>query len=408
MDRIEDLTNRLATLERSSRRHRLISGLLGCALLATIGIAATARQDVPEVLKTRRLEVLDAQGRLVLAADASERGGQLDIWNERGDNLVRIATNEFGGDWLMWNANGTPVISAYATPAGSDFMLWRGDGTIALAAQATADGGRVDAHAASGAAFYNLAAREGLAAMVMRNHEGKPAVRVQTAALGASVALMSEAEEPMLLARALEHGGELFLTKRGGQRVLSAGADRESGEGALVVADAQGRGRFIATGGGVAQWLDAEGRSILKAGAVGEEGRAGLQVLNSDAHAIVSLAASEHGEGRLNIADQDGTSVFSAESVHETGGSMALSNAAGTRLFAVGSREQGGLLNMMNARGVPIVMMGYAEETRGGGLSIRNGRGIRIFNVGTADQEHGELRLWDADGRRMRLLRPIE
>ena len=85
---------------------------------------------------------------------------------------------------------------------------------------------------------------------------------------------------------------------------------------------------------------------------------------------------------------------------------LTLSNAAGKRMFMAGTRPQGGLLNLMNAGGVPVFIAGYAESNRGGAMSIKNGRGIPVVSAGSTDSESGIVTVWDADGRKPRTLVP--
>jgi len=99
--RTPDVDARLARLEAElalargdARRARRTS----CALLCLAGaaaagglMAASQVARVEDVLRVRRLEVVGEGDKVVLLAQASETGGQLDLWSKGGTNTVRLA-----------------------------------------------------------------------------------------------------------------------------------------------------------------------------------------------------------------------------------------------------------------------------------------------------------------------------
>lgn len=389
---VEELEQRLAALEarfgRDRRRLRLLSAGLGCLLVAGIGIAASAHRPVRDVVQTNRLEILDNNGQLVLAAEGGQHGGQLDLWTSQGRNVLRLGTNEHGGDFVIWNVGGSTVASTYATQTGSDFLMWQADETIALTTQATGDGGRFDLHGGDGAAYCNVAARDGIAALLLRAREGSAGVRLQTAPQAASVALYGESGEPYLLSRAMSHGGELFVSNAKGQRIVSASAHRESGSGMLNIADAEGGARFTLAGetaGARAEWMDGEGRPLLRLGASADT-RGSIALLDEEGRTIGALSATETGEGRLRLLNKDGHMIFAVESVDDSGGRV----------------------HVMNAEGEPVIVLGYPDAESGAGISIHNSQSARVLHAGTDSEEHGEIRVFDAEGRRLRLIRSVQ
>jgi hypothetical protein len=56
-------------------------------------------------------------------------------------------------------------------------------------------------------------------------------------------------------------------------------------------------------------------------------------------------------------------------------------------MFAVASRPQGGLLNVMNSAGIPVVIAGFAEDDRGGAVSVKNGRGVQVPPLAQTEQK---------------------
>ena len=78
---------RIETIERSLRRWRKAAITL-CALLVVAGTMAASRQEeIPDVIKTRSLEVVNKDGEVVVAAHAQKNGaGILQVFHEPGDS----------------------------------------------------------------------------------------------------------------------------------------------------------------------------------------------------------------------------------------------------------------------------------------------------------------------------------
>ncbi len=121
MNTTETITRRLDRLEAELRRSQRRAGRYRdlCIALAAAGVVAAllaaARQDVADLLRIKRLEVVDNEGRLVLAASAGANGGQLDLWSPAGTNVLRASANEHGGDLAIWNNGGTNDFAVLAT-----------------------------------------------------------------------------------------------------------------------------------------------------------------------------------------------------------------------------------------------------------------------------------------------------
>src|SRR5690606_792417 len=123
-----------------------------------------------------------------------------------------------------------------------------------------------------------------------------------------------------------------------------------------------------------------------------------------DGRSVFFAAARPDGGGRVELGSETGAPMLTFDAAPGLGGQFSIMNQRGVRHFAVGAREHGGLLNIMNTNGTPVFIAGSGDEStgnsRGGGLTIRNGRGVQVFYAGPDAGEHGELEVWDADGRR--------
>ena len=128
---LQNLERRLGMLEcelaanrRSAGRCRTLCAALAISLAGMGCLAAsTIRDSLADVIQARRLEIVNADGKVVLAASATDTGGQLDVWTTKGRNVIRAGVNDQGGDFNLWSGAGTTLFSAFATPAGGEAGL---------------------------------------------------------------------------------------------------------------------------------------------------------------------------------------------------------------------------------------------------------------------------------------------
>jgi hypothetical protein len=348
MTDFKSIEDRLSTIERElafqrtlALRYRRFCAALVLLIAAGASLAATSAGSIAEVLQTRRLEVLDASGKLVFAASAGASGGQMDLWNAAGRNVMRASVNPSGGDLAIWNTAGTNVYGAFATATGGESALWTADGNRRVRSTGDDRGGRLEIYGSSG--------------------------NMSLAMTGADT------------------GGSVEVV---------------NGQGGLVAKLAS------ESGGGVARFFSGQSTEILAAGANTNGNGGVLHVANSQGDAVVTASAEGGGCGQFEVFNAQGNVDCSLIAVKDLGGSIALNSSTGKRTFAAASRPQGGLLNVMNSAGIPVVIIGYAEDNRGGAVSIKNGRGVQVLTAGTGENESGTLSVFDADGRKPRTLKP--
>lgn len=132
------LETRLLRLERERRLTRGL--LLGLALLLGGSWFQAATQPVQEVVRARRFELLDTEGR-PLAALLSDLNGNSKLWlhNAQGERSVSLGsdTDGDGGFWLN-NAQGKPSTFLGSDPNGGALWLNNAQGkkTIVLGSEA--------------------------------------------------------------------------------------------------------------------------------------------------------------------------------------------------------------------------------------------------------------------------------
>lgn len=130
---MDDLESRLASLERTTRRYRVA---LAVAVIACFAIGATAFDDnIPEVLRTRRLEIVDSTGAILFEASTDTDGGRA-IVRKRGGGGGMLFTNTEGGALALINAAGHVPFRAGLSSKGGLLVLTNSEDRLVLVAAA--------------------------------------------------------------------------------------------------------------------------------------------------------------------------------------------------------------------------------------------------------------------------------
>jgi hypothetical protein len=246
---------------------------------------------------------------------------------------------------------------------------------------------------------------------------------------GGLVSVHNTAQEPVAMIAAGDDGGSLMALRSDGQTAFHASAGETggaatvfnpdgrpivtieadpAGAGLLAVSDAEGAARCLAgvgPYGGSMQVLGAGDRPLVTTGANPAGGAGEVTVFNGAGQSVFTATAADDHCGRLDLALDDGRPVFTVNALKGNGAAMALLNASGQNLFLAGTRPEGGLLNVLNSRGVPVVIAGFSPDRRGGAVSVNNGRGLQVFHAGVTEDEDGIVRVWDAQQKHERKLK---
>jgi len=300
---VVNLESRLAQLEalvshqqRRLRTHRAIGVAAALLLSAGAMTAAVAQRTAPAVVQAQRLEIVSADGKLLMAAGAGVTGGRLEMIDNNGNVKVAAQAGASGGQFDLWNAAGRNVLRAGSNEHGGDIAIWNAEGRNVMGAYATA------------------------------------------------------------------HGGETALWGSDGKPLFKANAN-DTGPGGLLTVYAENGVRAFAAG------------------------------------------AETDGCGRIDVFNNANNAVFSVDGQKDLGCVMALSNNIGSRLFMLGTRANGGLMNVMNDRGDVMGMFGVAENGAGA-MTLRNSSGMEVVHAGTDESRDGIITVRDAANAMMRVMRP--
>jgi hypothetical protein len=402
--RLDRLETELAASTRRERRYRIgLSVTLGCVgVLALLAATDITRIDA---IRTHRLEILDSEGHVMLAAGTDAGGGRLDLWSASGANLIRLGANEHGGDLAIWNATGVNVAGAWATLTGGSVAAWNETGTrtATMAAsdrggtmtlEADADGSKIVLAAAattplaiidaSGVDRLTLAAE----AVTLRGEGGTGGMRMQLADGGGDLLCGSTT------IRLLAQGG--LDLQQGGQSILQASA--ADGETTLKLAAAEGHATMRA---GPHTALDLAGGRATMTLAGGDTESV---TIASDPDAAIIRTSDEaisfyasHGAGRMVLGSGEGGQVRVTGGVDGLAAAVDVLAPGNTRVATLSTTKSGlGLLAVCDATGKPVGLLHGAGAGRGR-LSVHGPVGVAV--AAAASDGTPEFALMTNDGR---------
>ncbi|MDP7069945.1 MAG: hypothetical protein QF561_01180 [Phycisphaerales bacterium] len=421
-DHIATLHRRLGQIEADHARLRRRTRWLQVGCLTAAGLVVLlAASDITRVdtLRAHRLEIIDADGHVVLAASGRAAGGQLDLWSPDGANLIRMGANQSGGDLAVWNTRGANVAGVWATADGGEFGAWNSNGKRAATMAATPTGGHVAIAERSGAPQIQLNAGESPAIRLLDEHGERARIEPGLAVLSgddgaARVTLSSLAQGPPLLLTApgtpaasgphqiaaafTADGGLVTITSDTAAATITGHSMELSQAGTRTSLHASEGGGAWRAGEGALQLSGADlalthhGETLLRTTAV--DGEVSLQLTAPDGSAAIRAGAAAsldlHGpEASIHLTGQATESVAIASgatmpilSTSDDAISMYASGGAGR--VVLGSGEGGQVRLTGGTDGMrPAVDILAADRTRIATLSS-TGSGLGMLAVADA------------------------
>jgi hypothetical protein len=222
-------------------------------------------------------------------------------------------------------------------------------------------------------------------------------LRAEAGAAGAVISMRRADGHVGLLAGVAQGTTVLSMVNESGKEILFAGGATDQ-TGVLRLADAAGNqtAAITSTGGGAFTVKDGAGNAVATLASIGAGKGGVLELLNSAGHAAVMLDSKEDGCGRLMVATATGGPAFVAEASGTAGTISAYRDDR--RVAAMGASDNGGLLNLLDLNGQPVVVAGMAQDGQGGALSLRNVRGVAIARMGVDTVSSGEIAVYNSTG----------
>ena len=427
-DRLAALEQRLARRERQLLRHRFV---LTAAFVAAPAALLLAGADFMKFdsIQVKRLEIVNDAGEVMLAASSGASGGQLDVWNNRKNNVARLGSNAFGGDLAIWNISGNSVAGAWAAESGGTLSTWNNDGGRTARIESSDQSGRLAVYGGSDRETVLLSGDANGGQLHLRTLDGRNGFHAGMLDHGASWSLLDHTGQVAVSAESTPVGGSLQLPRSTDGSSISL--DSAPGRPAIdVTAPATGTSASITndTSAGTMLLLESEsGQLRLASGATSEmpvvdlvnrrgmiaarttlrsTGGGSCQVSSPDGEPVGILRSDLDGNGRLDMLDRSGHLLASLQTGSKAGATLALLSEFGKTVCALAGTNDGGILNLMNRTGVPVITAGSASERRGGTLSVQNERGLPVVSIGSDAGESGQVRLQGPDGSTRQVLPP--
>jgi len=132
---MSNLECRVQALEKANRRWSYATALLGGVLLIGLATAMTMPDQVPDLLQTRRIEVLSPEGKPVIELSADSHGSTLTLLGQSqtsrhtgqaSQRTISLAADKEGARLVLMKHKEAPLLTAQVDDAGSALVLFDG------------------------------------------------------------------------------------------------------------------------------------------------------------------------------------------------------------------------------------------------------------------------------------------
>jgi len=118
-----DLETRLQSLERRMHRYRITTTVLGVALVGLLCVAADSPKATSDEIRTKKLVVVDDQGKDVAHLSSTKNGGIVRVQNHRGATVFIAGAAEGGGRLMMADDMGNEWVKVNVEEVGGQVTL---------------------------------------------------------------------------------------------------------------------------------------------------------------------------------------------------------------------------------------------------------------------------------------------
>ena len=129
---MSDIEQQVQTLQEQIRRQRRWNfTLIGVALIGGL-LAATASDDVPDVIKARKFELVGSSGaplaEMKIGTMQGEEFGTITTFNAQNGPLIRMSAATGGAGWIATlNGKGAELVEISQDKSGSGWIATRND-----------------------------------------------------------------------------------------------------------------------------------------------------------------------------------------------------------------------------------------------------------------------------------------
>jgi len=219
--------------------------------------------------------------------------------------------------------------------------------------------------------------------------------------------VLGDAGTPVVSIAKTEVGGRIDLYAADGTNLLRLGTNESGGD--MAVWNREGTsiaGLWSSDEGGVFSLWNAKGVENTRVSSGAMTLGASLSIHNNAGVPVFAVASDETGDGRMQLVDHGGNLVFDVRTIPAVGGALVLKTVEGKRVVMLAATSDGGSMNLMNNRGVPVVLASTSDN-HGGAFTIANERGVSVVSAEADGEQRGALDINNADGNGTRRIRPL-
>jgi hypothetical protein len=286
--------------------HQFAFGMFVGALLLGAGwsLGGAAQRVVPanespqagsvqQVIQTRRLEIIDQTGTVLLALAADEHGGSLSVRDRLGRTALQAQVNEVGGSLQLHEpARNAPSAALQTLAGGAEFALLNADGHKV-----------VRAATGSEAARFSLADARGNPAVVL-DHTSQGCGRLRT--LRPDGTIVAE------LKHDAARGGLIETHAADGHRLIAL-TSTVGGHGRLDTFGPAGDAPLVSltsTGEHEGQIYTFNDAGRMLAAIASRSAGPTLRLFNQFGEAVVTIQSTEDGNGEIGVLNRDGAGRY--------------------------------------------------------------------------------------------------
>ena len=341
------------------------------------------------------MEIIDDQGNVLLAAAGDEDGGRLDLWTPEGCNIMRMSANSNGGDVALWNCQGRSIAGLFANDQGGELSMWNKGGGRSIRLHDSGEGGLLEL-----------------------KKDDQLRASIGGTMLGSALELYDTKKTRITsLSTADDYGylgirDQLLLTSTTSRTELTI-KDPNDGGMAQIIGEADMSSFSLKGSSGTVKMhvgdettmptmalINSEGEMAAHM-KIRENGGGALTASTRNGTEVASIRSDGSGNGRVDLSDIDGTLMATMQTLTQRGATLALMSPNGKRACAMAASADGGVLNLSNGQGSPVLVGGIASGRRDGALNLYNQRGIPVISAGSTIGGFGQLSINDDNGHRL-------
>ena len=343
-------------------------GIVSIGLLAIL-VGLAAPPTIQSVIRTKRLEIYDDKGKIVMMASADpDSGGQLNMWNQNGINSARVGANSNGGELYLWNKEQQQVFRAYAMDDSGHLEVNSNDAMIA-----------------------HITGNSNGGMMRLYNEEGRVLIENACTSEGGEIFARHTTHQGMVAIKNTSDGGHIKMT----DAMATAGIEFDSAK-SMIQGQTQSRPGWSIQAGADGNRIDFMGdNGDTRLGVGSQQDRFGILVKNQEGATVAAIGASAQDCGEIQLSNSNGNNevVLAADPL---GGQIILSDSSANPFLLATSSEEGGRLEMFDAEGETVTsMVGFSS---GGGRFAAGIPGSSTSVLLEAMNDSGILGLRSRDG----------